>query len=170
GIVTVELDAGESARARTAVIATGATYRRLGVPGLDRFEGGAVHYWASPIEADLCKGRAVAVVGGGNSAGQAVVYLAGCADSVTLLVRRPLEETMSSYLIERIAGLPNVEVVTGAQVEALEGEGGALDAIRWRLRDRGTEVRRAVEHLFLFIGAEPNTDLLRQLGLEVDAR
>src|SRR6266496_178421 len=97
--------------ARTVVIASGARYRRLDVPNLSTYEGSGVHYWASPIEARLCAGQEVAVVGAGNSAGQAVVYLASQGTKVWLLVRGPsLEASMSRYLIDRIAGLPNVEV------------------------------------------------------------
>jgi thioredoxin reductase (NADPH) len=167
--LTVSLGSNETVRARAAVIATGARYRRLDVAGLEDFEGSSVHYWASPLEAKLSEGREVALVGGGNSAGQATVYLAAQAAHVTLIARRPLEDTMSAYLIERIAGLPNVEVVTGARVTALEGEGGVLEAIGWRDAG-GDERRRAVRHLFLFIGADPNTDWLLQCGLEVDER
>jgi thioredoxin reductase (NADPH) len=112
----------------------------------------------------------VALVGGGNSAGQAVVFLATHAAHVTLLARRPLAETMSAYLVERISGLDNVEVITGAEVSALEGSDGALEAIRWRMRGTDEETRREIRHLFLFIGAEPNTDWLRSCGMEVDER
>ena len=167
--LTLSLGSGETLRTRAAVIATGARYRRLDVPHLEDFEGSSVHYWASPLEGRLSEGQEVALVGGGNSAGQAAVYLAGRAARVTLLARRPLRDTMSAYLIERISGLANVEVVTGAAVSALEGEGGTLEAIRWRGAADG-EKRRAVRHLFLFIGADPNTDWLLQCGLEVDER
>ncbi|MBX3561038.1 MAG: FAD-dependent oxidoreductase [Sphingomonas sp.] len=160
---------GERVQARAAVIATGARYRRLDVRDLDAFEGTSVHYWASPLEARLCDRQNVALVGGGNSAGQAVVFLAGQAGHVTLLTRRPLEETMSAYLVERIAGLDNVEVVTGTEICALEGADGALSAIRWCRRGSQEEARRAVRQLFLFIGAEPNTDWLAQSGLARDA-
>src|SRR5262245_42068956 len=101
----------------------------------------------------------VVLVGGGNSAGQAVVYLASRARKVWLLVRgSSLAVSMSRYLVDRIAGLPNVEVVTLAEVTALEGNDGALEAVRWR--QAGVEVTRPVRHLFLFIGADPNTDWL----------
>ena len=170
GGVAVCLATGEKVRARTAVLATGARYRRLDVAGLEAFEGASVHYWASPLEGRLCAGQEVALVGGGNSAGQAVVYLAGQSTRVWLVARRPLEETMSRYLVDRIAGLPNVEVVTGAEVAALEGADGLLDAVRWRDRRSGAETRRVVRHLFLFIGAEPNTDWLKLSGLKLDER
>jgi thioredoxin reductase (NADPH) len=161
---------GERVRARSVVVATGARYRRLDVPRLDEFEGSSVHYWASPLEGQLCRQQEVALVGGGNSAGQATVFLASHAKRVTLLARRPLAETMSAYLVERISGLDNVEVITGVEVSALEGKDGALEAIRWRRRGSDKEVRREIRHVFLFIGAEPNTDWLRSCGMEVDER
>lgn len=162
---------GERIRARAVVLATGARYRRLDdVPELADFEGASVHYWASPLEARLVAGQDVALVGGGNSAGQGVVFLAGHARSVTLIARRPLEQTMSAYLVERIAGLANVEVVAGAEVCALEGSDRALEAIRWRARGSETETRRACRQLFLFIGADPNTDWLASSGLSLDER
>lgn len=164
------LATGERVQARTAVIATGARYRRLDVSDLDSFEGATVHYWASPLEARLCARQEVVLVGGGNSAGQAVVFLAEQAGRVTLLTRRPLHETMSAYLIERIEGLDNVEVVTGVEVSGLEGADGRLDAVRWQQRQAGAETRRDCRQLFLFIGAEPNTDWLEASGLKLDPR
>ena len=161
---------GEHLQARAVVIATGARYRRLDVAGLEAFEGISVHYWASPLEAKLSAGQDVALVGGGNSAGQAVVFLAAHAKRVTLLVRRPLGATMSQYLVERIDGLANVEVVTGVEVCALDGEEGLLAAVGCRDFQSGVEERRPVRQLFSFVGAEPNTDWLRQSGLKLDAR
>ncbi|HEU0099617.1 MAG TPA: NAD(P)/FAD-dependent oxidoreductase [Allosphingosinicella sp.] len=164
------LATGERVRARAVVLATGARYRRLDVSNLHQFEGASVHYWASPLEAKLVAGEEVALVGGGNSAGQAIVFLAAYAARVTLLARRPLAETMSAYLVERIAGLANVDVVSGAQITALEGEGDSLSAISWSARGSGAETRRPARHLFLFIGADPNTDWLAGSGLRLDAR
>jgi thioredoxin reductase (NADPH) len=162
---------GDRLRARTVVIASGARYRRLALPELERFETASVHYWASPVETRICAGQEVALVGGGNSAGQAVVYLAGLAAKVWLLVRGPgLEASMSRYLIERIAGLPNVEVVTHAEISGLDGRGGELDEVAWRDARSGAETRRPIRHLFLFIGAEPNTDWLADSGIALDAR
>lgn len=166
----VQLATGERIRARAVVIATGARYRRLDVERLDEFEGASVHYWASPLEADLCSNTDVALVGGGNSAGQATVYLAGKARRVTMMARRPLSETMSQYLIERIEALPNVEVVIGCEVSALEGSGGQLKAIICRNRHTGHVTRREVRYLFSFIGAEPNTDWLRTSSIRLDKR
>jgi thioredoxin reductase (NADPH) len=166
----VELKTGERVQARTIVLATGARYRRLGVERLEQFEGTSVHYWASPLEADLCAGREVALVGGGNSAGQATVFLAGRAQRVTLIARRPLEQTMSQYLIERIRAQPNIDVVIGCEVAALEGDGNELRSVRWRDRQTGTEKVREIRYLFSFIGAEPNTDWLRSSGIRLDER
>ena len=168
--LALHLADGERVQARAAVVATGARYRRLDVPGIEDFEGSAVHYWASPLEAKLCEGEEVALVGGGNSAGQAVVFLAGHAARVTMLVRKSLEATMSRYLVERIAGLANVEVVTGVEVSAVEGVDHMLEAIRWRDRASGQETRRPIGQLFLFIGAEPNTGWLAACGLALDER
>jgi thioredoxin reductase (NADPH) len=166
----VQLATGERVQARAIVIATGARYRRLDVERLDDFEGSSVHYWASPLEADLCSNEDVALVGGGNSAGQATVFLAGRARRVTVMARRPLRETMSQYLIERIEALPNVEIVIGCEVSALEGSGGQLEGIVCRNRQSGQETRRAVRYLFSFIGAEPNTDWLGPSGIKLDPR
>ena len=168
---TLALANGERASARSVVIASGARYRRLDVENLEAFEGSSVHYWASPLEAKLCSGQEVALVGGGNSAGQAAVYLASQAAKVWFLVRgESLSASMSRYLVDRIAGLPNVEVLTRTQVTALEGGNGVLEAIRWRTGRDGTEVRRPLRHLFLFIGADPNTDWLNGSGIALDPK
>lgn len=171
GPFTLSLQIGERVRARTVVLAGGARYRRLGLDNLDAFEASSVHYWASPLEAKLCAKQEVALVGAGNSAGQAVVYLASHAAKVLMLVRgRDLGATMSRYLVDRIKGLPNVEVVTGATVCGLEGRDGMLEALRWRIGAAGNEERSAINHLFLFIGAEPNTDWLAGSGIALDAK
>ena len=170
GGFTLHLAENETVRSRAVVIATGARYRRLDVAEVDAFEGATVHYWASPLEAKLCEGGEIALVGGGNSAGQAVAYLADIAGRVTLMARRPLAETMSAYLVERLQGLANVDIVTGVEITALEGSSGQLEAIRWRDRRSGAETRRSACQLFLFIGADPNTDWLSGAGLELDPR
>jgi thioredoxin reductase (NADPH) len=150
----------ERVRARALVIASGARYRRLSVANLEEFEASSVHYWASPLEGKLCSGQEVALVGAGNSAGQATVYLASQAAKVWLLVRgRDLDASMSRYLVERISGLSNVEVVTQAQVSRLDGSNGMLESVRWH-RASGEEMQRPIRHLFLFIGADPNSDWL----------
>ena len=166
----VELATGEKVQARTIVIATGARYRRLEVERLDEFEGSAVHYWASPLEADLCANENVVLVGGGNSAGQAVVFLASRARHVTVVARRALADTMSQYLIERIEGLRNVDVVIGSEVSDLRGEAGALDAVVIAERKSGKIRELPARFLFSFIGAEPNTDWLRPSRISLDER
>ena len=171
GPFTLDLQIGERVRARSVVLATGARYRRLDVENLDAFEASSVHYWASPLEARLCANQEVALVGAGNSAGQAAVYLASQGAKVYMLVRRSdLAETMSRYLVDRISSLANIEVVTGATISSLDGRDGVLDAVRWRQRGTGQEVRRAINHLFLFIGADPNTDWLKGSGIALDAK
>ena len=166
----LDLANDERVSARTIVIATGARYRRLAVENLTAFEGTSVHYWASPLEARLCSGEEVALVGAGNSAGQAAVYLATQASKVWLLVRGSgLQASMSRYLIERIAAQPNIEVLSETAVSALEGDAGALQVIKWRDRS-GVETSKPIRHLFLFIGAEPNTHWLCASGLELDPK
>jgi thioredoxin reductase (NADPH) len=161
----------EHTRARAVVIATGAQYRRLDVDNLTPFEGSSVHYWASPLEGRLCAGQEIALVGAGNSAGQAAVYLATHAAKVWLIVRGPsLDASMSRYLVDRIAAIPNIEVTTQTAVAALEGQDGILEAIRCRSHRSGEEVRRAIRHLFLFIGAEPHTEWLTGSGVTLDGK
>ncbi|MER9584130.1 FAD-dependent oxidoreductase [Mesorhizobium sp. M0276] len=168
---TLDVGDGETVRTRSVVIASGARYRRLDIPNLAQFEGTCVHYWASPIEGRLCAGQEVALVGAGNSAGQAAVYLASHARKVALLARGgSLEASMSRYLVERIKAQPNIEVLTGTEVEALEGDGGNLAAVRWRNRVSGEETTRPNRHLFLFIGADPNTDWLANCDVALDAK
>jgi thioredoxin reductase (NADPH) len=170
GPFTLSLRTGERVTTRSVVIASGARYRRLDVGNLDMFEASSVHYWASPIEAKLCANQDVMLVGAGNSAGQAAVYLAGQGVKVWMLVRREdLAATMSRYLVDRIRSHPNIEVVTGATVSGLEGRNGILEAVRWRIGATGQEVRRPIRHLFLFIGAEPNTNWLANSGITLDA-
>ena len=155
--------------ARAVVIASGARYRRLKVENLASFEGSCIHYWASPLEARLCAGQEVALVGAGNSAGQAAVYLSSQVAKVWLIVREPsLEANMSRYLVDRITARPNVEILTETTVTALEGRDGILEAIRCRSQRSGEELRRAIRHLFLFIGAEPNTEWLSRSGVMLD--
>ena len=162
---------GEHVRTRSLIVASGARYRRPAIENLSDFEGTCVHYWASPIESRLCAGHEVALVGAGNSAGQAVVYLARHVKKVWMIVRGPsLEATMSQYLVDRIKGLANVEVLTRTEICGLEGEGGTLAALRWKNRDPGAESTHAVGHLFLFIGADPNTDWLEGVSIALDEK
>ena len=158
----LEFTNGGSARARTVVIASGARYRRPPIANLATFEGRGISYWASPVEAKLCEGEEVALVGGGNSAGQAVAFLAPKVKRLHLVVRGPgLEASMSRYLIDRIAALPNVELHTGTEVTALEGdEVSGLVAAVFRNRATGVMHSCPLRHLFLFIGADPNASWL----------
>jgi thioredoxin reductase (NADPH) len=165
----VGLANGEHVRARAVVIASGATYRRLPLGNLTEFEGGSVHYWASPSEAKLCAGQEIALVGAGNSAGQAVVYLASQVAKVWLMTRRAsLDATMSRYLVDRIRGLPNVEVLPETTVCKLEGAHGALEAIHWK--GPAGETTRPIRHLFSFIGADPNTSWLSASDVALDEK
>jgi thioredoxin reductase (NADPH) len=171
GQFVLKLSNNETARARAIIIASGARYRRIALPNLDAFESSSVHYWASPLEGKLCGGQEVALVGAGNSAGQATVYLASQAAKVWLIVRgADLTASMSRYLVDRISGLANVEVLLRTQVTGLEGADGMMQAIRWRHGPSGEEVRRDMRHLFLFIGADPNTDWLAGAGVALDPR
>jgi thioredoxin reductase (NADPH) len=162
----LNLSNNERACAHSVVIASGVRYRRPAVKNLEAFESSSVHYWASPLEAKLCAGQEVALVGGGNSAGQAAVYLASQVAKVWLIVRgMDLNANMSSYLVDRITGLANVKVLTRTQISSLEGADGMLETVRWRHKASGEEVRRPIRHLFLFIGANPNTDWLAGSGV-----
>lgn len=159
GGLVLDLSCDRRIPARAIIVASGAQYRRPDIANLSTFEGAGISYWASPVEARLCAGEEVALVGGGNSAGQAVVFLAPQVKRLRLFVRRALEETMSRYLIDRIAALPNVDIHVGTEVVGLEGERATgLSAIT--VRDHangGGESRMPVRHVFLFIGADPNT-------------
>jgi thioredoxin reductase (NADPH) len=171
GNFTLQLSNGERVSARAVVIASGARYRRPAVDSLHAFEGSSVHYWATPLEGKLCANQEIVLVGGGNSAGQAAVYLASQSAKVWMLLRgADIGASMSRYLVDRIEGHANIEVLTRTQVSGLEGRDGTLEAVRWRLGSNGQEVRRQIRHLFLFIGAEPNTDWLAGSGVALDAK
>jgi len=155
--------------AHTVILATGVSYRRLGAPGLDELTGRGVYYGSALTEATACDGQDIYVVGGANSAGQAAVYLARFAKSVTILVRGPsLEKSMSYYLIRQIADIPNITVRTCTEVTEAAGE-GHLE--RLTLRDTATGATEHVDAqmLFLFIGAAPLTDWLNDVVIR-DAR
>ncbi|MGL4289633.1 MAG: FAD-dependent oxidoreductase [Phreatobacter sp.] len=158
----LELSGEQSIRARTVVIASGARYRRPDIKNLSMFEGRGVSYWASPVEARLCEGEEVALVGGGNSAGQAVVFLAPRVKRLHLIIRgKGLEASMSRYLIDRIAALPNVEIHTGTEIVCLEGdEASGLRGAVFRDRTSATSYSRSLHHVFLFVGADPNAEWL----------
>jgi thioredoxin reductase (NADPH) len=167
--INLELDSGGHISARAVVIASGASYRRPPIDGLGRFEGRGVYYWASPIEAKLCAGQDVIIVGGGNSAGQAAAFLASHARLVRILIRRRgLEATMSQYLIERLNALPNVELLVQTEIEHLDGDERGLVAAQC-ISPRGKDTF-AVRHLFLFTGADANTGWLKDCSVDVDAK
>ena len=166
--IRLELADGQTIPTRSVVIASGAQYRRPRVPSIERFEGRGIYYWASPVEARLCHREPVMLVGGGNSAGQAAVYLASHAARVHMLVRGAgLAATMSRYLVDRLAGLSNVELHTHAEVCGLEGEGW-LSGVQ--VHEADTERPMSTRHLFLFIGADPNTAWLRSCNVRCDEK
>jgi thioredoxin reductase (NADPH) len=171
GNFVLRLSNNEQVRTRSVVIASGARYRRPAVEQLHAFEGSSVHYWATPLEGKLCTKQEIVLIGGGNSAGQAAVYLASQSAKVWMLIRGDdIGASMSRYLIDRIEGHANIEVLTRAQVTGLEGRDGVLEAVRWRVGPNGQEVRRWIRHLFLFIGADPNTDWLAGSDVALDAK
>lgn len=170
--VVLHVDDGGQVRASTVVVATGARYRRLDVPNLSVFEGRGVWYWASPVEARLCRDEEIVLVGGGNSAGQAAVYLRNFAKKIWMLVRGPsLERSMSRYLIERIVSIDNIEVLTDTELVELYGSRERqLERVRWRNKVTGEEAEKPIRHVFLFIGAEPATAWLDGSGVALDAK
>ncbi|APR38841.1 FAD-dependent oxidoreductase [Paraburkholderia sp. SOS3] len=164
----VALADGRRITARTVVIASGAEYRRPAVDELARFERGGVYYWATPIEARLCRKEPVLLVGGGNSAGQAIVFLAAHAEHIHVFLRSAsLAKSMSHYLAERVMSLPNVTVHTRIELTALEGA-ARLERVHYRGAG-GIEGSMTTHHLFVFIGAEPNTGWLSRCGVLRDS-
>ncbi|MEM9732884.1 MAG: FAD-dependent oxidoreductase [Pseudomonadota bacterium] len=151
----IHLDGGDVVRAKAVVIASGAEYREPPIKDLDRFTGGGVHYGASFIEAQLCRQKEVAIVGGGNSAGQAAIYLAGFAKQVNIVIRSAdLTQSMSIYLIDRIERAPNITVM--GETEIIEAHGDSrLSHVTTRDRATGETAQMDVNHLFIFIGAVP---------------
>jgi thioredoxin reductase (NADPH) len=170
GALALEIEGDGRIQARSVVVASGARYRRPEIADLARFEGRGVWYWASPIEAQLCAGEEIILVGGGNSAGQAAVFLSGHALRVRMMVRAAgLAESMSRYLIDRIAAAPNIELMTRTEIVALQGSLGAgLERVRWRDRATGAETEAPVRNVFLFVGADPATGWLDGCGVVVD--
>lgn len=169
GCFELKLTDGTLVNARSIVIASGAEYRRLPLPNAADFEGVSLHYWASPLEARLCAAQEVVLVGGGNSAGQAAVYLSVHAAKVWMIVRgSSLTATMSEYLCERIAAQPNIEVVLESEVVELTGTQSELERVAWRHRRTQATTSRSIRHLFLLIGAEPNTSWLSECEIAVD--
>jgi thioredoxin reductase (NADPH) len=154
---TIELDDGGSVRALSIIVAAGAQYRKLNLPNLTQFEGAGIYYGATTVEGQLCRDQPVVIVGGGNSAGQAAMFLSTLAKHVYLVVRGPgLSETMSRYLISRIEACSDITIKPMTEIEALEGN-GHLERVRWRQAKSGDSFTCDVQHLFLMTGASPNT-------------
>lgn len=172
GELHLRLADGRRLRAKSVVIASGARYRRPAVPRLSEFEGRGVWYWASSLEAQMCSGSEVALVGGGNSAGQAAVFLSRHAAKVHMLVRgTSLAASMSRYLIDRIAATGNIELRLQTELSGLEGDPlEGLAGIRWRDHARDAERQVPLQNLFLFVGAEPESEWLQDCGVAVDAQ
>ena len=153
----IEVDAGSPIAARAVVIATGARYRRLGIDNLAHFEGAGVYYGATPIEAQLCRDDEVVVVGGGNSAGQAALFLSQTAKQVDILVRSAgLSESMSRYLVRRIEDSPKIRLHPRTEIVALDGN-GSLERVTWRDNASGETTSRELRHVFSMTGAVPST-------------
>jgi thioredoxin reductase (NADPH) len=156
----IELEDGQRIATRSIVIATGASYRKLDVPNYDRYEGQGIHYAATWLEGNLCSNAEVIVVGGGNSAGQAAVFLSQHAHHVHMMVRSEgLAATMSDYLIQRIEASPKITLHTMTEITALSGE-PYLDEVTWTHRETGSSETRRIANVFVMIGAVPNTDWL----------
>jgi len=167
----LRLDGGETVAAKCLLIASGAEYRRLGVEDCVRYEGTGVYYAATRNEAQLCRGAQVVLVGGGNSAGQAAVFLSQHAAKVHVLVRGPsLAASMSRYLIDRIAATPNIELKPHTELTQLRGAATeGLAGVTWRNHQTGIEEERSLRNVFLFVGAEPETAWLQGCDVAVDA-
>jgi thioredoxin reductase (NADPH) len=170
GAFGLTLDDGEVLRARAIVVASGARYRRPDIENLADFEGRGVWYWASPIEARLCAEQEIVLVGGGNSVGQAAVFLAGHARKIYMIIRGGgLGASMSRYLIERIEATSNIELLFNTELVALEGgEDGSLARVRWRSRLGGDASSTNIRNVFLFVGADPATGWLDGCGVTLD--
>jgi thioredoxin reductase (NADPH) len=168
----LQADDGRPVRANAVVVASGASYRRPDIANLGAFEGRGIWFWASPIEASVCKNEEVVLVGGGNSAGQAAVFLAEYASKVWMMVRGPsLAATMSRYLIDRIEANPRIELLTRTELVALSGCPEArLARMRWRSNRTGEVTEKPIRNLFLFIGADPATEWLAGCGVAVDKK
>jgi thioredoxin reductase (NADPH) len=154
---TVAIDEGLRVRARAVIIASGAKYRKPALENLSTFEGAGIYYGATPMEAQLCIGEDVVIVGGGNSAGQAAVFLASTTRRIHMLVRgSSLAETMSRYLIRRIEENPSIVLHTHTEIVGLEGN-GELARVQWRDDRTGELETHAIRHVFIMAGATPNT-------------
>ncbi len=170
GCYTISLSEGGEVRGRSVIVATGARYRRLDVPRLGEFEGVSVHYAATEAEAQMCAGDEVAVVGGGNSAGQAAVFLAGRTRKVYLIIRGgDLGKSMSRYLVDRVGRTENIELLANIEIRELLGEGAPLEGVVVEDNRSGRRHTLGVRALFVFIGADANTGWLRNT-LQLDEK
>src|SRR6195952_3602361 len=170
GAFALATECGQQLRARSIVVASGARYRRPEIENLDAFEGRGIWYWASPIEGRLCADQDVVLVGGGNSAGQAAVFLSGHARKVYLVIRGGgLGASMSRYLIDRIEAADNIELMFNTEVVSIEGTDGSLERVRWRSRFAPEDLHPLdVRNVFLFVGADPATGWLAGCGVKMD--
>jgi thioredoxin reductase (NADPH) len=170
GAFALATECGQQLRARSIVVASGARYRRPEIENLDAYEGRGIWYWASPIEGRLCADQDVVLVGGGNSAGQAAVFLSGHARKVYLVIRGGgLGASMSRYLIDRIEAAANIELMFNTEVVAVEGSEGSLERVHWRSRFAPDDVHSLdIRNMFLFVGADPATGWLAGCGVTLD--
>ena len=165
----IELDDSTHVLARAIVIASGARYRTLDVENFARFEGQGIHYAATAMEANLCVRQEVAVVGGGNSAGQAAIFLSRTVSRVYMLVRsNGLAATMSDYLVQRIQGSPRITLLTHSEIVGLDGR-DALERVTWTHRTSGEQTTKQIGNVFAMLGAQPNTAWLRDC-LDLDSK
>jgi thioredoxin reductase (NADPH) len=167
--MVLELDNGYRVKCHTVVIATGAAYCKPQIEGLQAFAGRGIHYWASPVEAEICKDQEIVLVGGGNSAGQAIVYLASRVAHVHVLIRgESLEASMSRYLIDRVGACPNVTLHRQTQATRIEHQHGSITALHGTGPDGPLTLKTS--HVFFFTGATPNTSWLCDCGVATDEK
>lgn len=168
---TVTLADGRAITARCIVVASGARYRRPEIKGIAEYEGKGVWYWASALEAQVCAKQSVVLVGGGNSAGQAAVYLARHASTVFMVIRgNGLSKTMSRYLIDRIEASKNIQLKTRTEIAEVVGDPETgVSGVRLRHRIDGEEEFMSLANVFMFVGADPETEWLHSCGVEVDS-
>ena len=165
GYKRLSLDNGQEMLARSVIAATGMTYREHPAEGMAARAGVGVYYGAAMTEAHSCRGRRVFVVGGGNSAGQAAIYLSRFASEVHVVVRRDgVTETMSHYLVEQLAQMPNLRIRTRMEVERVDGD-GRVERVCLRLPETDSRLEEQADALFVFIGTRPHSDWLGQLVL-----
>ncbi|WP_313555916.1 FAD-dependent oxidoreductase [Agrobacterium cavarae] len=155
----IGLSDGCTVRAKAVVVATGARYRTLDLPNYERFEGQGIHYAATAMEGNLCSAQEVVIVGGGNSAGQAAVFLSRTARHVNIVMRSGISSTMSDYLVQRIRNSPHITLHETSDITGLHGENG-LQGVSWSNRKTGQSFERPATNLFVMIGASPNTEWL----------